>query len=145
MLTSVALADTGSAAPEGFNFLSVTPFVLIALVMYFLLIRPQQKKAKQQQDMLGSLVKGDRIVTSGGIIGTVVRRDNDQELQVEISPGVTVTVLRSMVVNVLRPQGGASAESKGASEAKSAKVTKLVPKKKTKSGALKSRDTRVKG
>ncbi len=137
--SSSAYADTGAAVTEGFNFLSIAPFVLIFVVMYFLLIRPQQKKAKLQQNMLKSLVKGDRIVTSGGIVGSVVRLVSDQELQVEISPGVSVTVLRSMVVNVLRgaPVSSSSSSSIETSSGGASKVTKLVPKKKEKASASK--------
>ncbi len=78
------------------------PLVLIFVVFYFLLIRPQQKKAKLHKDMLAAIRRGDRIVTGGGIVGTVVRVVGDDELQVDITDDVRVRVVRGMVSNVLQ-------------------------------------------
>lgn len=85
----------------GFDFMSILPLVLIFGVFYFFLIRPQQKKAQEQKNLLSALRRGDRIVTNGGLIGTIHKVVSDQELQVEIAEGVRVRVVRSMVSSLL--------------------------------------------
>ena len=85
----------------GFDFMSILPLVLIFAVFYFFLIRPQQKKAQEQKNLLSALRRGDRIVTNGGLIGIIHKVVNDQELQVEIADGVRVRVVRSMVASLL--------------------------------------------
>lgn len=77
------------------------PLILIFVVFYFLLIRPQQKRMKQHKEMLGQLRRGDRVVTAGGIIGTVNKMVNDTEVSVEIAEGVRVRVVRSTLTEVL--------------------------------------------
>ncbi|HQS84078.1 MAG: preprotein translocase subunit YajC [Alphaproteobacteria bacterium 16-39-46] len=120
-----------SAAGEGFNYMSLIPFLLIFVVMYFLLIRPQQKRVRQQQEMLKSIVRGDKVLTSGGIIATVLKVINDQELEVEISDGVKVRLMRTMVADVLNRSALTSkAEEASSSDKKTeAKTAKLTPKK----------------
>lgn len=76
---------------------SLVPFLLIFAVFYFLLIRPQQKKMKEHKSMLGSIRRGDKIVTNGGIFADVVKVINDNELEVKIAEGVKVRVDRNMV------------------------------------------------
>ena len=88
------------------------PLVLILVVFYFLLIRPQQKKAKQHREVLGNLRRGDRIVTNGGLIGTITRVPNDGELIVEIADGVKVRVMRGMIAESLSKTDPAPAKSK---------------------------------
>ena len=88
------------------------PLVLIFVVFYFLLIRPQQKKAKVHREMLGNLRRGDRIVTNGGLIGTISRVPNETELIVEVADGVKVRVLRGMIAESLSKTDPASAKSK---------------------------------
>lgn len=83
------------------QLMSFLPLVGIFVVFYFLLIRPQQKKAKEHQSMLEQIKRGDRIVTSGGILGLVTKILSDSEVQVEIAENVKVKVLRSMISNVL--------------------------------------------
>ena len=77
------------------------PLVLIFVVFYFLLIRPQQKKAKAHREMIAGLRRGDRVVTSGGIIGQVQRVLGDNELSVQIAEGVRVRVMRSMIAELV--------------------------------------------
>ena len=84
------------------------PLVLIFVVFYFLLIRPQQKKAKQHREMLGNLRRGDRIVTNGGLVGTISKVPNDSELIVEIAEGVKVRVLRGMIAESMTKSGPVS-------------------------------------
>jgi preprotein translocase subunit YajC len=92
-------ATPGAGAPDA--MLQILPIVLIFVVFYFLLIRPQQKKMKQHKEMLGALRRGDRIVTGGGIIGTITKIVDDEELQVEIADGVRVRVQRPAISGVL--------------------------------------------
>ena len=88
------------------------PLILIFVVFYFLLIRPQQRKAKDQKTMLDALRRGDRVVTGGGIIGTVARVDNPEEVDVDIAEGVRVRVLRSTITSVLaKPDPAAAREA----------------------------------
>ena len=82
------------------------------MVFYFLLIRPQQKKAKEHREVLANLRRGDRIVTNGGLLGTITRGPNDTELMVEIADGVKVRVLRGMVAESLSKSDPAPAKSK---------------------------------
>ena len=70
------------------------PLILIFGIMYFLLIRPQQKKMKEQQNMVSSLRRGDQVVTQGGLIGKVVKVKENNELEVELAEGVKVRVVQ---------------------------------------------------
>ena len=99
MFISPAYAqDAGGGGDPMLTFL---PLILIFVVFYFLLIRPQQKKAKKHREMLTEIHRGDRIVTSGGLIGTVTRMIGDGELALEIADGVKVRIVRGMVSDVL--------------------------------------------
>jgi preprotein translocase subunit YajC len=100
MITDAYAQATGGGI-GGFDFMSLLPLVLIFGVFYLFLIRPQQKKAQQQRELLSSLRRGDRIVTNGGIIGIITKVMSDQELQVEIAEGVRVRVARAMVADLL--------------------------------------------
>jgi preprotein translocase subunit YajC len=74
--------------------------VIIVLIMYFLVLRPQQKRAKEHQEMIKNLRRGDTIVTSGGLVGKVTKVVDDDHVEVEISDGVRVRHVRSMVSGV---------------------------------------------
>jgi preprotein translocase subunit YajC len=92
--------------------LQFLPLILIFVVFYFLLIRPQQKKAKEHRATLDALRRGDRVVTGGGIIGTVARVDSPEEVTVDIAEGVRVRVVRSTITNVLsRPDPAAARDA----------------------------------
>jgi preprotein translocase subunit YajC len=77
--------------------------VLIFGVFYFLLIRPQQQRAKEAKAMLGAIKRGDRVITGGGIIG-IVQKTKDSEVEVEIAPGLKVTVVRETIASVIVPK-----------------------------------------
>jgi preprotein translocase subunit YajC len=88
------------------------PLVLIFVVFYFLLIRPQQQKQKTHRTMLEALRRGDRVVTGGGIIGTVNRVTSTEEVEIDIAQGVRVRVLRSTITSVLaKPDPAAAREA----------------------------------
>ena len=89
----------------GDSFGMFVPLILIFVVFYFLMIRPQQKKQKNHREMIGALRRGDRIVTNGGLIGSISRVANDNELIVEVASGVKVRILRTMIAELLsKPQ-----------------------------------------
>ena len=77
------------------------PLILIFAIMYFLLIRPQQKKAKEHTNMISNLRRGDNIITQGGIVGKVAKVKEDGEIEVEIAEGVKVRVIKSTVATVI--------------------------------------------
>jgi preprotein translocase subunit YajC len=94
---AAAVAGSAAAVPPGSPVASLLPLVLIFFVFYFMLIRPQQKRMKQHQATLAALKKGDEVVTSGGIIGRIVKVNADDTLTVEIAKGIEVSVLRDTV------------------------------------------------
>jgi preprotein translocase subunit YajC len=77
------------------------PLILIFAIMYFLLIRPQQKKMKEHQNMVQNLRRGDQVVTQGGLIGKVVKVKENNELELELAEGVKVRVVQSTIAQVL--------------------------------------------
>jgi preprotein translocase subunit YajC len=111
MLISPAYAQDASSMLG--NATSFLPLILIFAVFYFLLIRPQQQKQKESRAMISAIKRGDRVVTSGGILGTVQRvpmvQDKDgkqvasNEIEVEIAANVRVTVLRDTISSVVKP------------------------------------------
>ena len=86
---------------EGGAIAQFIPLILIFAIMYFLLIRPQQKKLKQHQAMVAALRRGDQVVTQGGVIGKVSKVKDDNEVEIEIAEGVKVRVVRSTIANVI--------------------------------------------
>jgi preprotein translocase subunit YajC len=111
MLISTAYAQ-GTGIFDQNALIQFLPLILIFVVFYFLLIRPQQRKAKDQRTMLDALRRGDRVVTGGGIIGTVARVDSAEEVTVDIAEGVRVRVLRSTISSVLaKPDPAAAREA----------------------------------
>ena len=98
MLVTPAYAQDAGAAG---GLISIIPFILIFVIMYFLLIRPQQKKMKQHQAMVAALRRGDQVVTQGGVIGKVVKVKEDGEAEVEIAEGVKVRILKNTIATVM--------------------------------------------
>ncbi|WP_293449397.1 preprotein translocase subunit YajC [Planktotalea sp.] len=85
------------------------PLILIFAIMYFLLIRPQQKKLKEHQKMVEGLRRGDQVITQGGLIGKVVKVKDDNEVEIELAEGVKVRVVQSTIANVINKTEPASA------------------------------------
>jgi len=103
MFISTAYAQTAGAADGAAGFGSMVqllPIVAIFVVFYFLLIRPQQKKAKEHKALLSSVRRGDRVVTGGGIVGMVTKVLDDNYVQVEIAEGVKVKVVKSTIADI---------------------------------------------
>lgn len=102
MFISPAYAQAFGAFGDSTNALvQFAPFVLIFVVFYFFLIRPQQQKAKDHRNMLAALRRGDRVVTAGGIVGTVAKVVGDDEVLVDIADNTRVRVVRSTITSVL--------------------------------------------
>ncbi len=99
MIVTPAFAQ-GAGAGGSDMLVSLLPFVLIFVIMYFLILRPQQKRAKQHQEMVKNMRRGDSVVTSGGLVGKITKVIDDNEIEVEISDGVRVRQLRGMVAEV---------------------------------------------
>ena len=100
MFVSPAAAQTGAATGSQGMVEFLLPLVLIFVVFYFLLIRPQQKKAKEHKQMVESVRRGDMVVTAGGIRGKVMKVAEDGYASVEIASGVRVDVLKSTLADV---------------------------------------------
>ena len=83
------------------GFQDFIPLILIFAIMYFLLIRPQQKKVKEHQNMVAALRRGDQVVTQGGLIGKVTKVKEENEIEVEVAPGVKVRVVQNTIAQVL--------------------------------------------
>jgi preprotein translocase subunit YajC len=112
VLISPAFAQAAGAASQTDTLLTFLPMVAIFVVFYFLLIRPQQKKQKDHRTMLDALRRGDRIVTGGGLLGTVSKVVSPEEVEVDLAPNVRVRVLRSTISSVLsKPDPAATRES----------------------------------
>lgn len=99
MFISEAYAQ--SAGVSGGGFESFIPFILIFVVFYFLLIRPQQKRAKEHKGMIEALKRGDKVITSGDIVAKVSRVLDDNEVEVEIAKDVKVKIVRSTISQIL--------------------------------------------
>lgn len=126
LLIPAAHAQAAGAAGGSGNFLiSLAPFVGIFFIFYFMIIRPQQKKAKQQRESMKSLRRGDKILTAGGIIATVVKNQEDSdEMEVDLSNDVRVKILRSTISSVLESKAMQATEAN-----KNVKKVKSVAKK----------------
>jgi preprotein translocase subunit YajC len=101
-LITPAFAQGATSAAGGADIaLQVVPFVLIFVIMYFLILRPQQRRVKEHQSMVKNVRRDDTIVTTGGIVGRVTKvADEASEIEVEIAPNVRVRVVRTMISEV---------------------------------------------
>jgi preprotein translocase subunit YajC len=99
MLISPAYAQ-GMGLGGDNMLVSLLPFILIFVIMYFLILRPQQKRVKMHQEMVKNLRRGDTVVTSGGLIGKVTKVVDDEQIEVEIGEGVKIRQARQMIAEV---------------------------------------------
>ena len=99
MFITPALAQ-GGVAPSSDMLVSLLPFVLIFVIMYFLILRPQQKRVKQHQEMVKGVRRGDSVVTSGGLVAKVTKVIDDDKIEIEIADGVRAVQMRAMVSEV---------------------------------------------
>ena len=90
----------GGAGGEGGLLMSLLPFVLIFVIMYFLILRPQQKRVKSHAEMVKNVRRGDTVVTNGGLIGKVTKVIDDDQIEIEIADDVRIRQLRAMLTDV---------------------------------------------
>jgi preprotein translocase subunit YajC len=100
MFISPAYAQAASPFGGDSMLVSLLPFILIFVIMYFLILRPQQKRQKQHQEMVKNVRRGDTVITSGGLVGKVTKVSDDDHLEVEVAEGVRVRQMRSMIADV---------------------------------------------
>src|SRR5207248_8305718 len=98
MFVTPAFAQSSPFSGDTFGML--VPFVLIIVMMYFLILRPQQKRMKEHTELVKNLRRGDSVVTSGGLMGKVTKVIDDEQIEVEIADGVRVRQVRSMITGV---------------------------------------------
>ena len=118
MFISPAYSQTATGG-DGSGMLQLLPLVLIFVVFYVLLIRPQQKKMKEHRNMVAAVRRGDRVVTGGGLIGTVTKVVSDTEVQIELAEGVRVRVVKGTLSDILskgQPAKGEGGTAKPAND-----------------------------
>ncbi|MEW6767808.1 MAG: preprotein translocase subunit YajC [Pseudomonadota bacterium] len=100
MLITPAFAQAAAANDTNSMLMSLLPFALIFVIMYFLILKPQQKKLKDHQELVKNIRRGDTVVTSGGLVGKVTKVVDDDQIEMEIADGVKIRQMRSMVSGV---------------------------------------------
>jgi preprotein translocase subunit YajC len=98
--TAFAQGLFGGAGGEGGMLVQLLPFALIFVIMYFLILRPQQKRAKQHTEMVKNVRRGDTVVTNGGLVGKVTKVIDDDQIEIEIADDVRIRQMRQMVTDV---------------------------------------------
>jgi preprotein translocase subunit YajC len=99
MFVSPAFAQTGLGGGAGIVEM-LLPFVLIFIIMYFLILRPQRQQAKRREEMLKAIRRGDTVITNGGIVGKVTKVVDDNEVELQIAEGVRVRAMRGLIAEV---------------------------------------------
>jgi len=111
MLITPAYAQAAAGGDASNMLMSLLPFALIFVIMYFLILRPQQKKVKDHADLVKNIRRGDTVVTSGGLVGKVTKVVDDDQIEFEISDGVRVRQMRQMISGVRAKGEPAKAEA----------------------------------
>src|SRR3978361_1635747 len=109
MLITPGYEQAAAGGDANSMLMSLLPFALIFVIMYFLILRPQQKKVKDHSELVKNIRRGDTVVTSGGLVGKVTKVVDDDQIEFEISAGVRVRQVRQMIAGV-RPKGGPAKE-----------------------------------
>lgn len=104
-----AHAQSAGGSSAGFDYANFLPLVAVVVAFYFLIIRPQTKRARQEKEMLSTVAKGDRIVTAGGILGKVHSIENDIEVVIDVEGGSQLRILKTAIVQKI--PSGASLKS----------------------------------
>jgi preprotein translocase subunit YajC len=99
-ITAAFAQASGGAGVSADLLIQIAPFGLIFLIMYFLILRPQQRRAKDQQEMIKNVRRGDTVVMTGGLIGRVTRANDEIEIELEIAPNTKVRCVRAMIAEV---------------------------------------------
>lgn len=111
MFITPAFAQAAGAGDTNSMLMSLLPFALIFVIMYFLILRPQQKKLKDHADLVKNIRRGDSVITSGGLIGKVTKVVDDDQIEIEIADGVRIRQMRQMISGV-RTKGEPAKDSK---------------------------------
>ncbi|MBN9147420.1 MULTISPECIES: preprotein translocase subunit YajC [unclassified Nitrobacter] len=104
MFITPAFAQAAGAGDTNSLLMSLLPFALIFIIMYFLIIRPQQKKAKEHNELVKNIRRGDTVITSSGLVGKVTKVVDDEQIEFEIADGVRVRQMRQMI-SIVRAKG----------------------------------------
>jgi preprotein translocase subunit YajC len=111
MFITPAFAQAAGAAGDTNSMLmSLLPFAMIFVIMYFLILRPQQRKAKEHTNLVKNVRRGDTVVTNGGLVGKVTKVVDDEQLEIEISDGVRIRQMRQLISSV-RSKGEPTSET----------------------------------
>lgn len=100
MLITPAFAQGSPFGADGGMLTSLLPFVLIFVIMYFLILRPQQKRVKQHQEMVKNVRRGDTVITNGGLVGKVTKVIDEEQIEIEIGENVRIRQMRQMLSEV---------------------------------------------
>lgn len=100
MFITPAFAQGFGVGGDGGMLVSLLPFALIFVIMYFLILRPQQRRVKQHQEMVKNVRRGDTVITNGGLIGKVTKVIDDDQIEIEIADDVRIRQMRQMVTDV---------------------------------------------
>lgn len=111
MFITPAFAQAAGAADTNSMLMSLLPFALIFVIMYFLILKPQQKKLKDHQELVKNIRRGDTVVTNGGLVSKVTKVVDDDQIEVEIADGVRIRQMRGMISGV-RTKGEPAKDSK---------------------------------
>ena len=123
MLITPAFAQAAGAAGDTNSMLmSLLPFALIFVIMYFLILRPQQRKVKEHNDLVKNVRRGDTVVTNGGLVGKVTKVVDDEQIEVEVADGVRIRQMRQMISGV-RTKGEPAKEKGDTKEKDSASAS----------------------
>jgi preprotein translocase subunit YajC len=114
MFVTPAFAQGGGMLGGDNIMVQLLPFVLIFVIMYFLILRPQQKRTREHQDLVKNVRRGDTVITSGGLVGKVTKVVDDEQIEVEVADGVRVRQVRSMLSGV-RAKGEPAKDESSAS------------------------------
>ena len=112
MFITPAFAQAAGAAAGDTNsmLMSLLPFAMIFVIMYFLILRPQQRKAKEHANLVKNIRRGDTVVTNGGLVGKVTKVVDDEQIEMEVSDGVRIRQMRQMIATV-RSKGEPTSEA----------------------------------
>ena len=104
MFITPAFAQAAGAGDTNSMLMSLLPFALIFVIMYFLILRPQQKKVKDHNELVKNIRRGDTVITTGGLVGKVTKVVDDDQVEIEIADGVRVRQMRQMI-SIVRAKG----------------------------------------
>ena len=119
MLITPAFAQAAAGGDANSMLMSLLPFVLIFVIMYFLILRPQQKKVKDHAELVKNVRRGDTVITNGGLIGRITKVVDDEQIEIEVGDGVRVRQMRQMISGVRSK--GEPAKEKGKDKGEAAK------------------------